>query len=75
MPKKNNALDSTSEGANTNQNMFTSHLAFVKQKARLYGVEIYTSSNGFMVSRWGLTKAFTEPDDVLKFLAKMGIKV
>lgn len=74
MTTKNNALDSTSEGANTNLFMFTSQMAFVKQMAKLHGIEIHTSSNGFMVSRWGLTKVFADKDEVMKFLRKMGVE-
>ena len=73
MTTKNNAHDSTSEGANINLFMFTSQMAFVKQKAKLYGVEIHKSSDGYLVSRWGLTKAFADSDDVMNFLKRMGV--
>jgi len=70
---KNNALDLTSQGANPNAFMFSPSMVFVKQKAKLYGVEIHKSTNGYLVSRWGLTKAFSDSDEVLEFLRKMGV--
>lgn len=71
--KKNNAPDSTSKGANPNTIIFSPSMVFVKQKAKLYGVEIHKLSNGYLVSRWGLTKAFTDSDEVIEFLRKMGV--
>ena len=53
--------------------MFSPSMVFVKQKAKLYGVEIHKSTNGYLVSRWGLTKAFADSDEVLEFLIKMGV--
>jgi hypothetical protein len=70
---KNNAPDSTSKGANPNTFMFSSSMVFVKQKAILYGVEIHKSSDGYLVSRWGLTKAFADSADVMNFLKRMGV--
>jgi hypothetical protein len=73
MLKKNNAPDSTSKGANPNTFMFSSSMVFVKQKAKLFGVEIHKSADGYLVSRWGLTKAFANSDEVLIFLRNMGV--
>lgn len=73
MTKKNNAPDSTSRGANPNTFIFSPSIVFVKQKAKLHGVEIHKSTGGYLVSRWGLTKAFTDSDEVLGFLRKMGV--
>jgi hypothetical protein len=74
MHTKTNAPDSTSKGANTNTSMVSSSMVFVKQKAKLYGVEIHKSSDGYLVSRWGLTKAFSDSDDVVNFLKRMGVE-
>jgi len=74
MQTKTNAPDSTSKGANTNTSMVSSSMVFVKQKAKLYGVEIHKSSDGYLVSRWGLTKAFSDSDDVVNFLKRMGVE-
>ena len=74
MPAKNNAPDLTSKGANTNTPMVSSSMVFIKQKAKLYRVEIHKSSDGYLVSRWGLTKAFSDSDDVMNFLKKMGVE-
>ena len=71
---KNNAPDSASKGANTNGFMFTPQMVFVKQKAKLSGIEIHTTPTGYLVSRWGLTKAFSDSDEVLLFLKKMGVQ-
>ena len=73
MTKKNNAPDSTSKGANPNTFISSPSMVFVKQKAKLYGVEIHKSSDGYLVSRWGLTKAFADLDDVMNFLKRMGV--
>jgi len=54
--------------------MVSSSMVFVKQKAKLYGVEIHKSSDGYLVSRWGLTKAFSDSDDVVNFLKRMGVE-
>ena len=75
MNKKNNALDLTSQGANANTPMVSSSMVFVKQKAKLQGIEIHKSSEGYLVSRWGLTKAFADMDDAINFLRKMGVEV
>ena len=75
MHTKRNALDSTSKGAKTNTFMLSSSMVFVKQKAKLYGVEIHKSSEGYLVSRWGLTKAFSDSDDVMNFLKRMGVEI
>jgi len=53
--------------------MFSPSIDFVKQKAKLYGVEIHKSTGGYLVSRWGLTKAFADSDEVMEFLRKMGV--
>jgi hypothetical protein len=74
MTAKNNALDSSSKGANTNEFIFASQMVFVKQKAKLYGVEIHKSTNGYLVSRWGLTKDFADSDEVINFLKRMGVE-
>ena len=72
---KRNAPDSTSKGAKTNTSMVSTSMVFVKQKAKLYGVEIHKSSEGYLVSRWGLTKAFSDSDDVMNFLKRMGVEI
>jgi hypothetical protein len=74
MHTKRNALDSSSKGAITNTPMVSSSMVFVKQKAKLYGVDIHKSSDGYLVARWGLTKAFSDSDDVINFLKKMGVE-
>ena len=74
MHTKTNAPDSTSKGANTNTSMVSSSMVFVKQKAKLYGVEIHKSSDGYLVARWGLAKAFSDSDEVMNFLKKMGVE-
>lgn len=71
---KNNAPDSTSKGAKPDGFMISPSMVFVKQKAKLYGVEIHKFSDGYLVSRWGLTKAFTDSGDVMVFLKRMGVE-
>ena len=75
MYTKRNALDSSSKGASMNLQMVSSSMVFVKQKAKLYGIEIHKSSDGYVVSRWGLTKAFADMDDAMNFLRRMGVEV
>ncbi len=75
MHKKNDAPDSTSKDANPNVFMFSPSMVFVKPKAKLYGIEIHKSSEGYVVSQWGLTEAFADSDDVLNCLGKMGVEV
>ncbi len=71
---KNNAPDSTSKGTKLSNFMISPSMVLVKQKAKLYGVEIHKCSDGYLVSRWGLIKAFADSDDVMIFLKRMGVE-
>ena len=64
-----------SKGHIGSKSIISPQATFVKANASKAKIGFHQTQSGFLISRWGFTKEFSDFDEAIYFLNKMGVKL